>query len=207
VVEARGGGRSIAEVITVIVLVGYATEHGSTRGIAERIAARLGEQGHQVETLPLDAPVVVGRYDAAVLGSAIHSGGWLPAATAFVECHTEALAGRPAWLFSVSTVGEQSSAFPLAVARRMRAMSKEPKGVADILKALRVRGHHSFAGVIARDHWPLAGHLFLKGLGGRYGDHRNWAEIDAWAEDIARQLAAAADAGHGGGARQRNAGA
>ena len=23
---------------------------------------------------------------------------------------------------------------------------------------------------------------------GRYGDHRNWAEIDAWAQDIARQL-------------------
>jgi hypothetical protein len=26
-------------------------------------------------------------------------------------------------------------------------------------------------------------------LKGSYGDYRNWQEIDAWAEDIARQLA------------------
>jgi len=34
-------------------------------------------------------------------------------------------------------------------------------------------------------------HVFLKTFGGRYGDHLDWRDIDAWANNIARQLLAA----------------
>ena len=30
----------------------------------------------------------------------------------------------------------------------------------------------------------------MTGLGGRYGDHRDWGEIDGWADSIADGLAA-----------------
>ena len=36
------------------VLVAYATRHGATRGIAERIAETLERRGHEVTTQPAD---------------------------------------------------------------------------------------------------------------------------------------------------------
>lgn len=170
------------------VLVGYATAYGSTRGIAERIAARLGEQGCAAVARAMDQIEEAGSYDAFVLGSAIHNQAWLPAASAFVQRNTEALAARPVWLFSVSSVGDHGSFFSPPVARLFRKMRSESNEVAGYRKALRARDHHGFAGAIERSHWSLAGHLFLKALGGQYGDHRDWDEIDEWADDIAREL-------------------
>jgi menaquinone-dependent protoporphyrinogen IX oxidase len=45
----------------------------------------------------------LGRYDAAVLGSAVHGGRWLPAAAQFVERNAAVLHERPVWLFRVSS--------------------------------------------------------------------------------------------------------
>ena len=145
-----------------------------------------------MEVRPLDGVQDVADYDAVVIGSAIHGGKWLPAAAEFMRRDARALADRPVWLFSVSTLGEDSSAFPAAVARRMRAMRKETAEIADYRHSVGVRDHHDFAGAIERDQWPLPARAFMKAMGGRYGDHRNWPEIDAWAEGIANQLAAIA---------------
>lgn len=35
---------------------------------------------------------------------------------------------------------------------------------------------------------------FFRAMGGRYGDHRNWAAIETWADHIAAQLLPSADA-------------
>ena len=136
----------------MVVLVGYASVGGSTRRVAERIAARITEHGCAVDCRPLDEVKDTTVYDAFVLGSAIHSGAWLPLAADFLRRNVGTLIGRPLWLFSVSSVGEQSIAFAPPIARR------------------------------------LAGGVFMTAMRGRCGDHRNWAEIDAWARDIARQL-------------------
>ena len=170
------------------ILIGYASAHGSTRGIAERIAARLGRQGFETVTRAMDQVDDAASYDAFVLGSAVHNQAWLPAASAFVQRNTEALAARPVWLFSVSSVGDHGSFFSHLVARLFRKVRSESKEVAGYRKALHARDHHGFAGAIERSHWSLPGHLFLKALGGHYGDHRDWDEIDEWADDIAREL-------------------
>jgi hypothetical protein len=57
--------------------------------------------------------------------------------------------------------------------------------------AIQPREHRNFAGAIARSDWGAAGNAFLRIMGGRYGDHRNWPAIDDWATNIAAQLAAA----------------
>jgi menaquinone-dependent protoporphyrinogen oxidase len=59
-----------------------------------------------------------------------------------------------------------------------------------LTRLTKARDHRSFAGAIERSHWPLTGHLFLRALGGRYGDHRNWDAIEQWADEIARSLTA-----------------
>lgn len=80
------------------ILIAYASARGSTREIAERIAARLGVQRHQCEVLPLDRVSDVKRYQAAIIGSAIHDQAWLPEAIRFVSDNSAALVDRPVWL-------------------------------------------------------------------------------------------------------------
>ncbi|MGZ6908746.1 MAG: flavodoxin domain-containing protein [Acidimicrobiia bacterium] len=173
------------------VLVGYATVHGSTRRIAEEISNRLMSGGLETDLLAVDAISSIDKYDALVVGSAVHNMAWLPDATTFVQSRAADLAARPVWLFSVSSVGATSSFFGPRVARLMRRMRKEPKNVAGFRRLIQPRDHRAFAGAVERSHWNLAGHLFLMAFGGRYGDHRDSPDIDAWADSIAHQLLAA----------------
>ena len=170
------------------VLVGYATANGSTRGIAERIANGLRRQGLSVNVLPMSAVGDVNGYDAVVLGSAIHGGGWLPEAHEFVERHATDLRTRAVWLFSVSTLGDEESMFRPRAAERLRRMRKETPELALFRTSIGPRGHRNFAGAIRRSDWPATGRAFFRAMGGRYGDHRNWTAIDAWSDQIARAL-------------------
>ena len=54
------------------VLVGYASRHGATAGIAERIAAGLREEGLSAEARPVAEVSQVGEYDAFVIGAAAY---------------------------------------------------------------------------------------------------------------------------------------
>jgi menaquinone-dependent protoporphyrinogen oxidase len=178
------------EIADVNVLVGYASAYGSTKGIAREIGDRLIHAGLHADVRTVDEIDAVDAYDAVVLGSAIHNMAWLPEAAAFMRSHAPALVGLPVWLFSVSSVGDTSSFFNAKVARFMRRMHKEPKEIAGYRQTIRVREHRSFAGAVERMHWNLGGHLFLKTFGGNYGDHRDWSDIDTWADRIAEQLQA-----------------
>jgi len=174
------------------LLVGYATEDGSTRGVAERIAASLASPGVAVDVEAILPALRFDDYDAFVLGSAIHGGAWLPGAVEVIEKHLDVLGSRPLWLFSVSSIGQESGAFPGLVRRAMFKALRLPKGIAPYWPQLRPRDHHWFAGVVTREQWGGSGDVFMKLFLGKYGDHRNWREIDAWAEQIAGELKAGA---------------
>jgi menaquinone-dependent protoporphyrinogen oxidase len=176
------------EVIVMMVLVAYATDHGSTRGIAARIADRLRQQGVDAKALAVADVAEVSGYEAVVLGSAIHGGKWLPEALQFADRNAGPLRERPVWLFSVSTLGDAESMFPPQVANRLRAMRKETPEITQLRRLLHPREHRNFAGAITRSHWAAAGRAFFLATGGRYGDHRNWPAIDAWGDLIASQL-------------------
>jgi menaquinone-dependent protoporphyrinogen oxidase len=93
------------------LLVIYATRHGSTQGVAERICVRLRECGAGAEVRPAeDAELLdIEGYDPVVLGSPVYSQRWLPEADRFVEAHAVELAARPVWLFSVGRTGTRSA--------------------------------------------------------------------------------------------------
>jgi menaquinone-dependent protoporphyrinogen oxidase len=161
------------------VLVTYASPHGSTRGIAERIGARLGERGLTVDCQPMHDVAAVTGYDVVIAGSAIHNGAWLPEAIGFVAANATQLAGKRVWLFSVGMPG--------ALARPLQAwaMREGPKAIAPLQKLVPVEDSRLFSGVVSKHQFPMVSRLILRAMGGRYGDFRDWVEIDAWAGTIA----------------------
>ena len=62
---------------TKTILVAYASKHGSTQGIAERISEKLQQMGKQAEARSVDAVSDPGSYEAFVIGSAIYFGSWM----------------------------------------------------------------------------------------------------------------------------------
>ena len=166
------------------LLTGYASEHGSTREIAERIAARISSHGHAVDVRAMSGAQSLDDYDAVVLGSAVHNQKWLPQATGFVHRNLDALAARPVWLFSVGMPGALRGPW------QRLAMREEPMVIADFRDAVRPRDHRLFSGVVHRDDLPLAGRLVFRAMGCHYGDYRDWAQIDGWSDRVAAQLTA-----------------
>jgi menaquinone-dependent protoporphyrinogen oxidase len=115
---------------------------------------------------------------------------WLPPAADFVRSHGEALSRRPLWFFSVGSLGETTSFFGPRAARLFRRMrgNRDTKEMAALRRFARPRAHRNFAGAIRAEHWNQIGDLFMRLLGGTYGDHRDWQDVDAWADGIARAL-------------------
>jgi menaquinone-dependent protoporphyrinogen oxidase len=160
------------------VLVCYASRFGSTRAIAEHVAAVLSERGSSVDVKPASEVDTVDGYDVVVFGSAVFNQKWMAAGERFVNENVEALAARAGWLFSVGTFGDTKRVIgPL--------MRREPTGIRTIEAALHPRDYRVFAGVIDRHQWPFFSRLFYHALGGHLGDNRDWPAIDAWAAEIA----------------------
>ncbi|HEX7699190.1 MAG TPA: flavodoxin domain-containing protein [Kofleriaceae bacterium] len=172
------------------ILVGYASAHGSTKGIAEAIGARLIKAGLRADVRSIDEVGSIEAYDALVIGSAVHDRKWLPPAATFIRSHAAELSRHPLWLFSVGSLGETSSFFGARAGRLLQRMRKgrDAEEMADFRKVVGPRAHRNFAGAIETSHWSAVGGFFLKLLGGRFGDHRDWRDIDAWADGITREL-------------------
>ena len=170
--------RSAAHASIMTVLVAYASVHGSTKEVAEAIARQLSKAGVSVELNAADDVTDLHAYDAIVLGSAIHNGKWLtPASKLLIDIGRDPT--RPLWLFSVCTIGETTSFLPPRVSRLARRARKPPPGIAESAAP-----HRFFAGVIEKSHWNALGRLFFLVTGGRYGDHRDWADIGHWTNQI-----------------------
>jgi menaquinone-dependent protoporphyrinogen oxidase len=160
------------------VLVVYASRHGATEGIADRIAARMTDRGTAVDLRHVDKAESLDRYDAVVFGAPVYDQSWPPEADRFVNRHRDALAARQVWLFSVGSFGDTKRLIgPLT--------HKEPKRIAEVLSAIQPRDYRVFQGVIRKHQWPLWSRVFFHAFGGRFGDHRDWPVIDAWADQIA----------------------
>lgn len=165
-------------------VVAYASAHGSTEGIAERIAAGLRAAGHTTVMHPLAKPGDIGDFDCLVVGSAIHGGQWLPGTEHALENLINTSPARPVWAFSVSSIGSTTSVLSTWVAHRLRPHVPEPQAVATLRARADVRSHRFFAGAIRPGDWPGVGRIVFRVMGGRYGDARDWDDIDQWTQQI-----------------------
>ncbi|WP_406404276.1 flavodoxin domain-containing protein [Streptomyces sp. NBC_00879] len=164
------------------LLVGYATAHGSTREIAERLGARLGETGLKADVRSMADVEDADAYEAFVLGSAVHGQAWLAPAKDFLRRNGELLGARPVWIFSVGMPGALRGP-----CKRM-ADAEKPAITRDLPGSIPYQGHRLLSGVITRDQLPFTGRVAFRLMGCRYDDFRDWPAVDAWAAEIAREL-------------------
>ncbi|MZF87798.1 flavodoxin domain-containing protein [Streptomyces sp. SID5643] len=164
------------------VLVGHATAHGSTRQIAERVAAELRRAGLAARARPMAEVDDADTYEAFVLGSAVHNQRWLTPAAAFIRDNRDVLGMRPVWIFSVGMPAALRGPWKRLVTKEVPVIER------DLPAGLAYRGHRLFSGVLTPAQLPRAGRIFFRVMGGRFGDYRDWDAIDAWTAEIAAEL-------------------
>jgi menaquinone-dependent protoporphyrinogen oxidase len=171
-----------AEVRTVAekVLVAYATRYGSTREVAEAVAARLRERGVGVDVKPVKAVRDLGGRGGVVLATPFYLGSMLKDATHFLERNRAALESLPV---AVLACGPVSAEGDMAGARQQLddALAK--------LEWLKPVAAEMFVGKYDPAHLRIADRLIatlpaspMHGLGPH--DDRDWESVRAWADAL-----------------------
>jgi menaquinone-dependent protoporphyrinogen oxidase len=156
------------------ILVAYASKHGSTGEIARAVAEKLRAAGNEVDLGTVAEVADVGTYEAYVIGSAVYYGSWMKEATAFALSNSAWLARRPVWLFSSGPVGSASRA--------------DPKELVTLGESIAPLDHRVFYGALDRHHLSIGERIVVGAVGTPDGDYRDWREIDAWADEIVREV-------------------
>lgn len=166
------------------VLIAYASKYGSTKEVAEQVAATLRERGLTVEVMPAADVDDLGLYRAIVLGAPFYIGKLLKDATAFLERHRAALQEKPVALF---TLGPVSASEDMAEARQQLDNFLEKLGW------LKPAAAEMFVGKFDPDALRGLDKLVTKpkasplhDLGMR--DDRDWDAIRSWAESLPEAL-------------------
>lgn len=163
-------------------LVAYAGRMGGTEGIAAAVADELRRAGIEVDLRPATQVRSVDGYDAVVLGSALYAGRWQrPARTLLKRMVRGRHLADPVrvWLFHSGPLGTD----------RATAAVPAPSRVAAYAIALGADQPTTFGGRLE----PATARGFLArrmAAGEMAGDYRDFAQITAWAADIAAQLRA-----------------
>lgn len=158
------------------ILVSVASKHGSTAEIGRAIGRELADQGFTVEIVAPEEVVDPGRYQAAVIGSAVYAGHWRPEALDLVERAGSTLSEMPVWLFSSGPIGSPPKP------------EEDPVELEGVTRAIGAYGHRLFAGRLDRDSLNLGERAIVTALRAPYGDYRDWASIRIWAKEIAAAL-------------------
>ena len=179
----------------------YATRHGATTGIARRIGEVLRDAGAEVEVVDAATHPDAHGFDAYVIGSAIYMGSWLKPGIEYLDRNQLQLAARPVWLFSSGPLPDEH--MPLKDSPMAHALgpadgpgSGGRKRITALANAIRVRDHRVFDGAYNPADPPqtlierIA--LMLPAVKNVLptGDFRPWADIDAWAKEIAGEVVA-----------------
>ena len=183
------------------VLVVYASRHGGTRGIAERIGDVLRIDGLEADVAPADQVAGVGSADAVVVGSGVYMGSWLKEGIDFIKRNEVTLAELPLWLFSSGPIpgsskdkGPSDDLLEDALGPKDGPGSGGRKKIADITSATNPRDHRVFLGAFDPDDPPkVMSERIVRMLPAARkvlptGDFRDWDAIETWAHGIAASL-------------------
>lgn len=168
------------------VLVGYATVHGSTAEVAQRIGDVLTQEGLQVTVADVNTLTQVDDYDAFVMGTPIHAGTWLPELTGFMKTLKNRASRTPVyvWVTCIRVLEEYGMSHAM-----------DYYMIPEIMSQLNIRGKTAFAGKLDieqvdwNERWSLAarydGHAWPTNFD---GDFRDWKKITDWAAETAKDI-------------------
>ena len=167
------------------ILVTFASRAGSTEEVAGAIGKILADNGSKVDVLPVQEVDSLESYRAIVAGSSIQNRQWLPEALAFIQKHQIELSDKPFAMFSV------------CMTLAMRDGDKYRPQIAGWLEPVRSLAtpicEGLFAGVLDISKIPGFNDRLKFRLSVAFGvwsegDHRDWEEINAWANDLNSKL-------------------
>ena len=153
------------------ILVAYATKRESTHEVADAVAARLRERGHEADVRPAAEVGTLAPYGAVVVGGALYAGRWHRDARRFLAKRRDELARIPLAVFAMGPLKLEADDIRAARAQLDRALAKEHR-----LEPVAVT---IFGGVIdpAKLRFPLNRM--------EAADARDWDAIRAWADELA----------------------
>jgi menaquinone-dependent protoporphyrinogen oxidase len=156
------------------VLVAYATKRGSTREVAAAVAETLVEVGLEVDVRPAGEVKDLDGYGAVVLGGAFYTGRWHSDARGFLDRHRRTLVRVPFAVFGMGPRTLEAEDVASSHKQVEQALARTPE--------LRPVSVAVFGGVVdpTKLHFP-----FSKMPA---SDARDWAAIEAWAEEVAVKL-------------------
>jgi menaquinone-dependent protoporphyrinogen oxidase len=146
-------------------LVTYASKHGSTREVAERVAEVMRGAGADVDVMPAAEVGHLRGYETVVLGGALYAGRLHKDARRFLARHRDALSVRRVAVFALGPQKLEQSAGSRT--QLDRALAKVPE-IEPIAVAI-------FGGVIDPDKLRFPFNRMPA------SDARDWAAIEAWA--------------------------
>ena len=166
------------EDMTNRILVAYASGLGSTAEIAVEIGKTLTALGFAVDVRPVQENPQIADYQAALLGSAVRYGNWLPEAVEFVKANQQALKEVPVALFTVHITNLGND--PASVQARNAFIDQ-------VRVLLHPVDEVFFAGKFDR----RGAALLLPGLLARFipsMDFRDFKKVQSWADNIHHSL-------------------
>ncbi len=166
------------------ILICVASRHHATKDIGARLAERLktswtkDDHGVEVDVREAHEHIDVEGYDAAIVGSALYMGKWLPAARDFVTANAAHLATIPLWLFSSGPLGNPP------------VPAGDPPAVAEMARLVSAREHRVFAGRLEKEELTFGERSIARAVRAPYGDFRDFNAVFEWADTIAHALVA-----------------
>jgi menaquinone-dependent protoporphyrinogen oxidase len=157
------------------VLVAYATKYGSTREVAERVAARLRDGGFDTDVRAAGEVKSLDGYDAVVFGGALYMFRLVREGRRFLSCYRKRLAKMPVAVFAMGPTENVQRHFVEARGHLDKTLANL-RGLAPVAVTV-------FGGAFdpAKLRFPYAnpGTRAMPPV-----DLRDWEVIEAWADSL-----------------------
>jgi menaquinone-dependent protoporphyrinogen oxidase len=167
------------------VLVTYASQFGSTGGVAAAIARTLCEDGVGAEARLVTNVTDLSAYRAVIVGAPVHSDAWMSEAVTFVETNQTLLSQLPvAYFLTCMTLGLTNQ--PEARQKMAGVLEKVQNQVPDVIPL----GKGLFAGALDYSKMSYAMRMMYQAFA-EYdtdGDFRDWNAIRAWTDAVRPKL-------------------
>jgi menaquinone-dependent protoporphyrinogen oxidase len=163
------------------ILVTYASKHGSTAEIAERIARSIEKEGNDVNICPVDKAGDPLNYSTIIIGTAVYIGKWRKAAVDYLKRNQIELANTKVWMFATGPTGEGDP-------DDLLNGWKYPDSLKPVIENINPFDIKIFHGALDDSKLDIMEKLAIKMVKAPLGDFRDWDEVEKWAVNISNSL-------------------